>query len=76
MKYSIGDIAHITGISRDRLRHYEKLQIITPSRSDENQYRLCDDQDIVKLLLVDMYRNADYSLTDIHDICEDSETIL
>lgn len=70
--YSIGTIAKITGISRDRLRHYEKLGIIEPHRDPDNQYRYYTDHDIDKILALELFRDAELNLTDITKICTDS----
>lgn len=70
--YSIGTIAKITGISRDRLRHYEKLGIIKPQRKEDNRYRCYTDHDIDRILALELYRGAELNLTNIGQICTDS----
>lgn len=70
--YSIGTIAKITGISRDRLRHYEKLGIIKPQRKEDNQYRYYTDHDIDRILALELYRGTEMNLTKISKICTDS----
>ena len=37
-KYLIGDVANLIGMSRDTLRHYEKLGILSSEKGD-NGYR-------------------------------------
>lgn len=69
--YSIGTIAKITGISRDRLRHYEKLGIIKPQRKEDNRYRYYTDHDIDRILALELYRGAELNLTNIGQICTD-----
>ncbi|WP_438498365.1 MerR family DNA-binding transcriptional regulator [Paenibacillus sp. IHBB 3054] len=34
--YTIGQIANIMGISKDKLRYYEEKKILTPIQNDEN----------------------------------------
>lgn len=70
--YSIGEIAEITGISRDRLRHYEKLGIMEPHREEHNQYRCYSDHDIDRILALELFRGAELNLADITKICTDS----
>lgn len=70
--YSIGEIAEITGISRDRLRHYEKLGIMEPHREEHNQYRCYSDHDIDRILALELFRGAELNLADIMKICTDS----
>lgn len=50
MRYSIGEISKITGISKDRLRNYEKMGIVEPQREMDNQYRFYTEQDIDRIL--------------------------
>lgn len=71
-KYSIGEISKITGISRDRLRNYEKMGIIEPQREIDNQYRFYTEQDIDRILALDLYRAVELKLPTISKICSDS----
>lgn len=70
--YTIGEIAKITGISRDRLRNYEKLGIIKPQRGIDNQYRFYTEQNIDRILTLELYRSAELELPAISKICSDS----
>lgn len=71
-RYSIGEISKITGISKDRLRNYEKMGIIEPQRETDNQYRFYMDQDIDRILTLELYRAAELNLPTIAKICSDS----
>lgn len=72
MRYSIGEISKITGISKDRLRNYEKQGIIKPQREPDNQYRFYTEQDIDRILTLELYRAAELNLPTISKICTDS----
>ena len=39
MKYKIGDVARILGISTDLLRYYEKKGVVRPVKDKANDYR-------------------------------------
>lgn len=71
-RYSIGEVSKITGISRDRLRNYEKLGIIEPQRGIDNQYRFYTEQEIDRILALELYRAAELKLPTISKICSDS----
>ena len=71
-KYSIGEVSKITGISRDRLRNYEKMGIIEPQREADNQYRFYTEQEIDRILALELYRAAELKLPTISKICSDS----
>lgn len=74
MGLSIGDIEKITGISKDRLRYYEEKRLITPRRDTDNSYRIYDNEELLKLLGIQMYRSMDLGVKEIQKI-QDSDTI-
>lgn len=57
--YTIGQIANIIGISRDKLRYYEEKGILIPKQNKENNYREYDLKDIDTVLLIEFYRSLD-----------------
>lgn len=66
--YTIGEIARIIGISRDKLRYYEEKGIIAPSQDDGNQYRQYDYEDILAILSIDFYRSLDIDFKGIKEL--------
>ena len=74
MGLSIGDVEKITGISKDRLRYYEEKRLITPVRDTDNSYREYDNEEILKLLGIQLYRSMDLGVKEIQQI-QDSDTI-
>ena len=74
MGLSIGDVEKITGISKDRLRYYEEKRLITPVRDTDNSYREYDNEEVLKILGIQLYRSMDLGVKDIQQI-QDSDTI-
>lgn len=74
MGLSIGDVEKITGISKDRLRYYEEKQLITPVRCADNSYREYDNEEVMKLLGIQLYRSMDLGVKEIQQI-QGSDTI-
>ena len=74
MGLSIGDVEKITGISKDRLRYYEEKQLITPVRCADNSYREYDNEEVLKILGIQLYRSMDLGVKEIQQI-QDSDTI-
>ena len=74
MGLSIGDVEKITGISKDRLRYYEEKQLITPVRDTDNSYREYDNEEVMKLLGIQLYRSMDLGVKEIRQI-QSSDTI-
>ncbi len=69
-EFTIGQVEKITGISKDRLRNYDKKDILSPNKQKENQYRTYRANDIIEVLGVEYLRALDLGLTDIKSIRE------
>ena len=46
VRYKIGDVSRILGISTDLLRYYEKKGVVKPQKDQSNDYRYYDTWDI------------------------------
>ncbi len=72
MKYKIGDVSHILGISPDLLRYYEKKGIVHPVKDAHNDYRYYDPWDINFLMDCVWYKSFHFSLDEVHQIIASS----
>lgn len=63
--YTIGQIANILGISRDKLRYYEEKGILIPVQNKDNNYRQYDLKDIDTILAIQFYRSLDLEFKNI-----------
>ena len=68
MKYKIGDVAKILGISPDLLRYYEKKGVVMPMKGKYNDYRYYDFWDINFLLDCLWFKNFGFSIDQIADM--------
>lgn len=68
MKYKIGDVARILGISTDLLRYYEKKGVVTPVKDKSNDYRYYDTWDINYLIDCLWYKNLGFNIDHIADM--------
>lgn len=68
MKYKIGDVAKILGISPDLLRYYEKKGVVLPMKDKHNDYRYYDFWDINFLLDCLWFKNFGFSIDQIADM--------
>lgn len=71
--YTIGEVEKITGISKDRLRNYEKNKILMPGKENDNQYRKYSEKDIIDILGVEHFRMMDLSIKEIRTIHEEDD---
>ena len=62
--YSIQDVSKILGMSKDTLRYYDRIGIVSPSRKD-NRYRRYSRDDLIDLMNIQIMRYADFSLDEI-----------
>lgn len=72
MKYKIGDVAKILGISPDLLRYYEKKGIVHPEKDPDNDYRYYEPWDINFLIDCLWYKGFGFSLEQIARILTQS----
>lgn len=72
MKYKIGEVGHILGISPDLLRHYEKKGIVHPEKDSTNDYRYYEPWDINFLMDCVWYKGFHFSLDQVAHIITDS----
>jgi len=65
MRYKIGDVAGILGISTDLIRYYEEKGVVTPAKDPNNNYRYYDTWDINYLIDCLWYKNFGFSIEQI-----------
>ena len=68
MKYKIGEVSRILGISADLLRYYEKKGVVHPEKNRSNDYRYYDSWDINFLTDCLWFKNMGFSIEQIADI--------
>ena len=52
MKFSIGQVSKLFEISKDTLRHYDKIGVLKPEVNETNGYRYYYEEDLEKLGLI------------------------
>ena len=62
MKYKIGEVARILGISADLLRYYEEKGVVSPEKDPLNNYRYYDTWDINYLIDCLWYKNFGFGI--------------
>lgn len=68
MKYRIGDVARLLGITSEAIRYYEEHGIISPTKSESSGYRYYDVWDIHVLIRARAYRQFGYSLAEAAEL--------
>ena len=75
--YTIREAAALSGMTAETLRHYDRIGLIKPCKTDEyTGYRYYSDQEIAQLQVAGFFRQINFSLAEIKEIfaCEDLES--
>ena len=73
MRYRIGDVAKILGISPDLLRYYEKKGVVRPVKDKNNDYRYYEPWDINFLLDCLLYKNFGFGIDEIAEMVNQAD---
>jgi DNA-binding transcriptional MerR regulator len=63
--WRIGEVADRTGLTRRTLRHYDELGLLVPAGRSGGDYRLYDEDDLLRLLQIQNLKALGLSLPEI-----------
>ncbi len=63
--WRIGEVADRTGLTRRTLRHYDDLGLLVPATRSSGDYRLYDEDDLLRLLQIQSLKSLGLSLPEI-----------
>ncbi|RFA26820.1 transcriptional regulator [Alkalilimnicola ehrlichii] len=66
--FKIGEVARLSGCSRETIRHYEKLKLLNPPRRAANGYRYYDETAIKRLGFIRHGRSLGLDLQTISEL--------
>ena len=72
--YHTKDIFCHLGFSRETLRYYEDIGLITPRRNSGSQYREFDLYDMSRLMSIDFYKKRGFSPIEIKELLRETKT--
>lgn len=70
MRFRIGKIAEIAGVSVRTLHYYDKIGLLVPAKLNEAGYRLYDEDDAARLQEILFFRELGFALADVKKIME------
>ena len=70
MLYKVNELAKLSGVSARTLRYYDSISLLSPSRNEENEYRLYTSSDAERLRQILFYRELGFRLEDIAEIID------
>ncbi len=68
--YKIGDLVKKFKLSRSTILYYDKIGVLKPTEREENNYRIYDQQEVMKLSKIVMYRESGISLRNIQKLLD------
>lgn len=69
--YSIGEAAKALNITTETLRHYDRINLVKPSRKDElTNYRYYVQEDLIKITTIRALQAMDLSLEEIKKVLD------
>lgn len=71
--YKISEFSMITNITTKALRYYEEQGMLIPAKRDVNNYRLYDEKNFEKAILISKLRRLNFSISEIKDVLNHSE---
>lgn len=63
-----------TGITRDALRHYNEIEIVTPIINNSNNYKIYSNEDVEIILFVKQAQKIGFSLSEIKKIAKQMQS--
>lgn len=67
---TVKEISHISGISVRTLHYYDEIDLLSPSFVGENGYRYYDDESLIKLQEILLFKELEFPLKKIKEIME------
>lgn len=67
---TVEEISHISGISVRTLHYYDEIDLLSPSFVGENGYRYYDDESLIKLQEILLFKELEFPLKKIKEIMD------
>lgn len=71
MKYTIKQVADMSGISTRTLRYYDQIDLLKPAEHSDSGYRLYEDKELNRLQQILLYRSLGMKLEQIQSVLDD-----
>ncbi|HOA34061.1 MAG TPA: MerR family transcriptional regulator [Clostridiales bacterium] len=68
MEYTVSRLSKMAGVTPRTLRYYDQIGLLSPKRTDSNDYRVYGTEDVDRLQQILFYRELGVSLEDIRKI--------
>lgn len=66
--FTVGQVAEFMNLSKSKIRYWDDMGLLTPSRNQENGYRLFDLEDILTISDIAFYRKLDIPINKMKNL--------
>ncbi|GAA3821418.1 MerR family transcriptional regulator [Streptomyces phyllanthi] len=73
MSYSVGQVAHVAGVTVRTLHHYDEIGLLVPSERSHAGHRCYSDADLDRLQQVLFYRELGFPLDEVAVVLDDPD---
>lgn len=63
--FTVKELADLAGVSVRTLHYYDQIGLLKPTRNTTNDYRLYDDEAVIRLQQILFFREMDFELAQI-----------
>lgn len=70
--YKVSEVSKLTGVSVRMLHHYDKIGLLVPFEKSDCKYRFYSNDDIARLYQILIFKELDFSLSNIKKILDDT----
>ncbi|WP_040983119.1 MerR family transcriptional regulator [Oceanobacillus jeddahense] len=71
MKYTVKQVADMSGISTRTLRYYDQIDLLKPAKHSDSGYRLYEEKELNRLQQILLYRSLGMKLEQIQSVLDD-----
>ena len=71
--YKINEVSKLTGVSIRMLHHYDKIGLLSPSKRNNSNYRIYNEDDIARLYQILIFKELEFPLQEIKQILDDKD---
>lgn len=71
--YTVKQLARLAGVTRRTLHYYDEMGLLKPSRNSDNGYRYYDEEALIRLQQILLYRELDMPLDQICEVINQND---
>lgn len=74
-KFTITEVIKITGVSKRTLHYYDEIGLLVSQKNEDNNYRIYELADLIKLQKILMFKEIGLSLAEIKEVIDENNAV-